>query len=69
MKVKMAQSISIFLCEHCASVHIGFYRNGHLFAEAIPSDIDTLAQELAAQIAESKARQGITNTPVIAHKH
>ncbi|TGT72959.1 hypothetical protein EN802_13870 [bacterium M00.F.Ca.ET.159.01.1.1] len=69
MKAKMAQSIAIYLCENCASVYIGFYRNGQLFAEAIPNDIDTLAQELAAQIAESKARQGITNTPVIAHKH
>ncbi|MGX9145875.1 hypothetical protein [Mesorhizobium sp. 128a] len=69
MKVKMAQSIAIYLCENCASVHIGFYRNGQLFAEAIPNDIETLASELAAQIAESKARQGIRSTPGITHKH
>jgi len=69
MAVKMVESISIFLCENCSSVHIGLWRHGRMFAEAIPVDIDTLVDELNAAVAESKARQGITNTPSTAHKH
>lgn len=69
MKVKMVQSMSFFLCENCSAVHIGLWRNGQMFAEAIPMDPDAVVAELQAAIAESKARQGITSSPVIAHKH
>lgn len=57
MKTKMAQSISFFLCEHCASVHIGLWRNGKMFAEAIPTDIDGVAADLNTVIEESHRRQ------------
>lgn len=57
MKSQMAQSISIFLCEHCASVHISFERNGRMYAEAIPDDIEALAAELNKTITESRARK------------
>lgn len=57
MKVKMAQSINVFMCEHCAAVHIGLYRNGKMFAEAIPLDASAFAKDLAEAIAESEALQ------------
>jgi len=69
MKVKMADSMSFYLCEHCSAVHIRMWRNGRLIAEAIPDDPDPIVAALQTTIAESKARQGITNTPSIAHKH
>lgn len=57
MKVRMAETIQVYLCEDCASVHIGMFRKGELFAEAIPFDANALARELLAAIAESEARQ------------
>jgi len=57
MAPKLAQSISFFLCEHCHSVHIGLWRNGKMYAEAIPTDIDGVAADLAATIEESRRRQ------------
>jgi hypothetical protein len=65
-KVKMAQRIGLFLCEHCASVHIGFWRNGQMFAEATPNDIEAVAADLVATIAESRALQGV---PTSESKH
>ncbi|RUV17885.1 MULTISPECIES: hypothetical protein [unclassified Mesorhizobium] len=69
MKVKRAETIAFFLCDECSAVHIGLWRNGQMFAEAIPLDPDAVVADLQATIAESKARQGITNTPVIGHTH
>ena len=65
MKPKMAQSINFFLCEHCASVHIGFWRNGRMFAEAIPDDIEGVAAALTETIAESRRLR----SPAPASKH
>lgn len=56
-KVKMAQRLSFYLCEHCASVHIAFWRNGEIFAEAIPDDIAAVAEDLDRAIVESVERQ------------
>jgi len=53
-KPKMAQIISAYVCEHCSSVHIGLFRNGRLFAEAIPHDPQAFAADLAKAIAESR---------------
>lgn len=57
MKPKMAQHISFYLCEHCASVHIAFHRNGKIFAEAIPDDIAAVAEDLDRAIVESVERR------------
>lgn len=57
-KVKMAQHMEIYLCEHCAAVHIGFFRDGKLFAEAIPNYPELMLVELQQAIAESQRRQG-----------
>ncbi|MEO3386052.1 hypothetical protein [Mesorhizobium sp. CAU 1741] len=57
MKVKMAESINVFLCDHCAAVHIGMWRNGKMFAEAIPNDAEAVARDLLRTIAESKTLQ------------
>lgn len=69
MKVKRAETMAFFLCEDCASVHIGLWRNGQMFAEAIPYDAEAVLSDLQATIAESKARQGVASTPVIGHRH
>jgi len=69
MKVKRAETMAFFLCDNCSAVHIGMWRNGQMFAEAIPYDPDAVLADLQTTIAESKARQGITSTPVIANKH
>lgn len=61
-RVKKAQTIRVFLCDHCAAVHIGLYRNGQMFAEAIPHEIEELAADLASAIAESKARRAAAST-------
>ncbi|MGS1095828.1 hypothetical protein ACVCNR_14720 [Aquamicrobium terrae] len=57
MKPKMAQRISFYLCDHCAAVHIAFWRNGKIFAEAIPDDITAVAQDLDNTIVESIDRR------------
>lgn len=57
MKVKMAQTIQVYLCDECASVHIGMFRGGKLFAEAIPFDPKAFAADLQIAIAESDALQ------------
>lgn len=57
MKPKMAQRISFYLCDHCAAVHIAFWRNGKVFAEAIPDDIGAVAEDLDETIVESVERQ------------
>lgn len=56
MNVTMAQQIRVYLCEHCASVHIGLFRNGELFAEAIPNDAEEVLAEMVAAVVESKER-------------
>ncbi len=56
-EIKRADQIHIFLCDHCAAVHIGFIRNGRMFAEAIPIDVDQVAADLKKSIAESRERQ------------
>jgi hypothetical protein len=53
----MAHSIDFFLCEDCAAVHIGMWRNGRMFAEAIPLDIEAVAAALAKAIADSRTRK------------
>lgn len=53
----MAQQLKIYLCEHCAAVHIGFFRNGEMFAEAIPNDADEVLHEMMIAVAESRQRQ------------
>jgi hypothetical protein len=55
MKVKMAQTIQVYLCDECASVHIGMFRGGKLFAEAIPFDPKAFAADLQTAIAKSEA--------------
>lgn len=60
MKPKIAQSINFFLCEHCSAVHIGMWRNGRMFAEAIPDDPDSVAAALIEAIAESRLRKDVT---------
>jgi hypothetical protein len=57
MKVIRAEKIEVFLCDQCAAVHIGLWRDGTMFAEAIPFDPKTFAGALAEAIAESEARQ------------
>lgn len=69
MKSKMAHMMAVFLCDHCSAVHVGMWRNGEMFAEAIPMDPDAFAADLLATIAESKARSAGGAAPVIAHKH
>lgn len=69
MTVKMAHSIGFFLCEHCSSVHIGMWRNGEMFAEAIPDNPEMVVAEMQAAIAESNERRGIAPKSVLAHKH
>ncbi|MDB5522810.1 MAG: hypothetical protein JWM58_573 [Rhizobium sp.] len=56
-KVKMAEQIEFYLCDHCAAVHIGFYRQGKLFAEAIPDDPGLMLKEMTDAITKSKQRQ------------
>jgi glutaredoxin len=53
----MAHTIQAFTCPHCAAVHIGMFRNGKMFAEAIPVEIEGFAKSLAEKIAESRERQ------------
>jgi hypothetical protein len=60
-----AQAIGFFLCPDCNSVHIGFWRNGVMFAEAIPGDIDAVNAEFQKAIADSKAAQ----SPVSPARH
>ncbi|MHB2265005.1 hypothetical protein [Aliihoeflea sp. PC F10.4] len=57
MKIKMAHGINVFMCDKCAAVHIGLWRNGKMFAEAIPFDPKVFAQDLNEAIAESEALQ------------
>lgn len=57
MKIRMAEQITVFLCEHCDAVHIAMWRNGKIFAQAIPMDAAAVAGDLNAAIAESLARQ------------
>ena len=57
MKPKMAQQISFYLCDHCAAVHIAFWRNGKVYAEAIPDDIGAVAEDLDKAIVESVERR------------
>lgn len=57
MAIKRAEEIRIFLCEHCASVHIGLFRGGKLFAEAIPNDPEEVLGEMRLAVVESKVRQ------------
>lgn len=56
-RVKKAEQLQIFLCEHCASVHIGLWRGGQMFAEAIPDDPGEVLNELRLAIDESQQRQ------------
>lgn len=58
MKVKMAQQMQFYLCGDCSAVHVAFYRNGKIFAEAIPNNPEEMLAELAACIEESKALRG-----------
>lgn len=60
MTIKKAQVIQVFLCEQCAAVHIGFWRDGRMFAEAIPSDIAAFAADLKEKMDESTRRQRLT---------
>lgn len=55
MKIKRAQSISCFICPDCTAVHIGFFRDGKMFAEAIPNDIDAVAADFTDKIKEARA--------------
>lgn len=62
-KVTKAQQVGFFLCEKCSSVHIGMWRNGEMFAEAIPDDIIAVAMALNETIIASAARKSLgTNT-------
>lgn len=61
MKVKMAQEIRFYLCDECASVHIGLFRNGQLYAEAIPVNPDMVLEDLRLTIAESRLRNAPTS--------
>jgi hypothetical protein len=61
MTVKRAEQIEIFLCDHCAAVHIGLFCDGEMFAEAIPTDPIPLLENLAEMIDESDRRQGEAN--------
>jgi hypothetical protein len=56
--VKRAHHIEIYLCEHCASVHIGLFRDGELFAEAIPNEPALVLDDLTKAVAKSAQRQG-----------
>lgn len=38
----MAQAISVANCECCGGVHIQLFRNGKLFAVAIPHTVETV---------------------------
>lgn len=57
MKIKMADRIQVFLCDEYSAVHIGMFRKGKLFAEAIPFDVKAFAHDLNEAIAESEAHQ------------
>lgn len=48
-KVKMAQRISVSNCECCGGVHVELWRDGKIFAVAIPSTLET-AVSLAADL-------------------
>lgn len=63
-KIKLADSIGFYLCDHCSAVHIALLRNGKQFAEATPLDIEDVLSELKAVIAESKQRQASMASPV-----
>lgn len=57
MAAKRAQEISIFLCENCSAVHIGLFRNGKMFAEAIPDNAGAVLNELRLKVVESQMRR------------
>lgn len=54
---RMAETLTVFLCDHCAAVHIGFWRKGEMFAEAIPDDIEAVARRLEEAVEESRQRR------------
>jgi hypothetical protein len=53
-KAKMAHSISVSNCECCGQVHVELWRNGQMFAVAIPNDAAT-AERLAFDIQNAAA--------------
>ena len=57
MKPKLADGIEVFLCEHCSAVHIGMWRGGKMFAEAIPDQPEAFLAELQEKIALSQREQ------------
>lgn len=67
MKPKMADSINIFMCKHCSAVHIGMWRNGKMFAEAIPMQPDALVTDLVEAVEYSRRLQA-GGAPA-GHKH
>jgi hypothetical protein len=48
-KLTMAQRISVANCECCGGVHVELWRNGKLFAVAIPASVEA-ATALAADL-------------------
>jgi hypothetical protein len=63
VKVKMAQHINVSTCDdpECRSVHICLWRNGKIFAEAVPVTLETaetLAKNILDVAAELRAGKG-----------
>ena len=63
MKPKMAQSISAATCSNpeCGCVHINLWRDGKIFAQAVPATLETaeaLAKNILEAAAEMRARKG-----------
>lgn len=63
MKPKMAHKISAEICSNpnCGCVHIALWRDGKIFAEAVPVTLETadlLAKDILEAAAEIRARKG-----------
>lgn len=57
-RIKFADQIEVSLCDDCAAVNIELWRDGRVFAVAVPVDPSEFARDLAEAIALSTARQG-----------
>lgn len=60
-KVTMAHRISVENCECCGGVHIQLWRNGQMFAVAIPSDAgiaEQLSTDLQGAVKVMRAAEG-----------
>lgn len=68
MKPKMAQHINVSTCDdpECGCVHVNLWRDGKIFAQAVPAALETaeaLAKKILEAAAELRARKGKLHVP------